>query len=290
MKILFDTDIDKIKVDCLVEFSGELENGKVRFSIEDGKTTATLGDPVCEDEGQEEEKFRSAIKNVLQYCVDNKINNLSIDLSSIDKEILAYVASNIIESADEFSLWNNDGLGMDLVLYLPTGVMIESAEQSFERIKERFNEFDKWREKEPSFRGYLINLIKEKRINKNSTVYKKAGISKHVFSKITDTLVEHKPSKDTVAALAIGLELDLEEAQMLYNSAGYYLGNTDFVDRVIRFFISEKEYDILEVNYLLHEYGHRILGEKLRNSNEKDRDNDIYNLEYYIKQKEQVTK
>lgn len=133
-------------------------------------------------------------------------------------------------------------------------------------LKERFEEFDSHLRRDINFRNYLIALIEEKGYEKYSQVYKDAGISKYTFSKILNFSKEHKPSKDTVAALTIGLKLNLDDAQKFYHSAGYHLGTTDLVDRVVRFFISESLYNIDEVNYCLYYYKHPILGEKPRDS------------------------
>ncbi len=132
-------------------------------------------------------------------------------------------------------------------------------------LKERFEEFNS-QLRGTKFKDYLITLIDEKGYEKYSEVYKTAGISKYTFSKILNFSKDHKPSKDTVAALTIGLKLSLEDAQKFYHCAGYHLGTEDLVDKVIRFFISESLYDIDEVNYCLYYYKHPILGEKPRDS------------------------
>ena len=133
-------------------------------------------------------------------------------------------------------------------------------------LKKKFIEFEKGLEYAKPFREYLLALIDERQYRKDSEVYKAAGISKYTYSKITSFKITppHKPSKDTVAALSIGLKLSLDEAQKLYNSAGYYLGTTEFVDRVVRFFIEESLYEIDDVNYCLEYYGYPPLGERSR--------------------------
>ena len=133
-------------------------------------------------------------------------------------------------------------------------------------LKKKFLEFEKGLEYAKPFREHLLGLIDERQYRKDSEVYKAAGISKYTYSKITSFKITppHKPSKDTVAALSIGLKLSLDEAQKLYNSAGYYLGTTEFVDRVVRFFIEESLYEIDEVNYCLEYYGYPPLGERSR--------------------------
>ncbi len=133
-------------------------------------------------------------------------------------------------------------------------------------LKDRFEEFDSQLRGKINFRDYLLSIIDEKGYKKYSEVYKASGVSRYTFSKLLSFDKDHKPSKDTVTAFTIGLRLNLDDAQKLYHIAGYHLGTTELVDRVVRFFISESLYDIDEVNYCLDYYGHSVLGEKLRES------------------------
>ncbi len=128
-------------------------------------------------------------------------------------------------------------------------------------LTEKFLEEEAERKEGDSFRECLDALIEKKSIAKRSHVYKASGISKYTFSRIMSYRSEHKPSRETVAALTIGLRLDLEEAQTLYHAAGFHLGTSEFLDRVIRFFIREGRYDIEEVNYCLDYYNYPLLGE-----------------------------
>lgn len=135
-----------------------------------------------------------------------------------------------------------------------------------DNLEPKFRGFIKNLESEKPFRVYLIDLINSRGYRKFSEVYKASGISKYTFSKIINFNINppHKPSKETVAALAIGLNLDISEAQEFYNAAGYYLGTTEFIDKVIRFFINESIYKIAEINYCLNYYGYPPLGERAR--------------------------
>ncbi len=264
------------------KLSDELNVGKIKFSNDDKHTLAQIGAMTGNDnddnDNNEEETFRCSVFSALKYCVDNKVKNAAIDLSALTSDV-SYIVNNVLEVIGEFSLKNT---APDLVLsvYVPkisqtlldtfkqTVSGIETVQQAFgdygDYLKDKFERFDKNLNNEPLFRDYLIALINSKGIIKYSSVYKAAGISRSTFSKITNYISPHQPSKETVAALTIGLKLNLEEAQSLYNVAGYYLGTTDFVDKVIRFFITERVYDIDEVNYCLYEYNHPLLGEKSR--------------------------
>ncbi len=114
------------------------------------------------------------------------------------------------------------------------------------------------------FRNCLLALMERKGIEKYSAVYRAAGISKFTFSRIMNFGQDHKPSKETVAALAIGLHCSREEAQELYHAAGFHLGTTDLLDRIIGFFIREQHYSIRDVNYCLDYFGAPLIGERTR--------------------------
>lgn len=130
----------------------------------------------------------------------------------------------------------------------------------------RFADSERQYADERKFCEFLAQLIAARQYTKYATVYKRSGISKSTFSKIMNFQKPHKPSKETVGCLCIGLRLDIDEAQALYHAAGYHLGTSEFVDRVIRFFIGEKRYDINEVNACLEQYKHPLIGEQLRRS------------------------
>lgn len=194
--------------------------------------------------------FSYILNSLIDYCNDNE--------SKI-------TTSKIIFFIDNLS--NKLSYDLDVVLNKP---IMQTVNHSFgdygDPLKGKFEKFDSLQYKGPNFRDKLIEFIDKGGYTKNSQVYKAAGISKYTFNKILSFAKNHRPSKDTVAALTIGLKLNIEEAQDLFHSAGYHLGTTDRVDRIIRFFISESIYNIDEVNFCLYYYGYPILGEKPRES------------------------
>lgn len=81
-------------------------------------------------------------------------------------------------------------------------------------------------------------------------VYKKANIDRKFFSKIRSN-PNYQPSKPTVLAFAIALELDLEETEMLLSRAGLALSHANKQDIVVEFFIKSQNFDIHELNSVL---------------------------------------
>lgn len=112
---------------------------------------------------------------------------------------------------------------------------------------------------EQSFQDCLFRYIQQKGM-KDADVYKRANLTRQHFSKIRSNAGYH-PKKATVLALAMALQLNLEETRDLLESAGYALSRYATFDRLMRFFIEEGEYDIVrEINPILFHYNLPLLG------------------------------
>ncbi len=111
--------------------------------------------------------------------------------------------------------------------------------------------------KEDSFSSYLFSLIDQKGW-KDSDLYHKAHIDRRLFSKIRNE--NYHPSKETVIALGLALELTTSEFEKLLTKASFSLPKNTIFDLIIRFCIQEHIYNIMEVNQLLSEYSCPLLG------------------------------
>ncbi len=89
--------------------------------------------------------------------------------------------------------------------------------------------------------------------------YKKANISKQIFSKIRSNQ-NYRPQKNTVLSLAAALELDLEETNELLGTLGMTLSHSSKSDIIIEFCILNGIYNVFEINELLYEYDQSLLG------------------------------
>lgn len=109
-----------------------------------------------------------------------------------------------------------------------------------------------------SFSEMILRKIKEKGM-KNADCYKKANIDKKLFSKIVNN-IHYKPKKTTALALAIALELSLEDTKELLMKAGLALSHSDKFDIIVEYFIKHGKYDIFEINEILYDFDQALLG------------------------------
>lgn len=117
---------------------------------------------------------------------------------------------------------------------------------------------DMLKQADAGFTETLLKLI-DQTGKKDSEIYKKANISKQHFSKIRNN-PEYKPTKPTAIALALALELDLEATKDLIGRAGYALTGSSKFDLIIRYFIEQGNYNIIEINLALYEFDQTLLG------------------------------
>ena len=110
-----------------------------------------------------------------------------------------------------------------------------------------------------TFQQRLLRLIDERGLD-DVTVYKKANIGRKVFSSIR-CKKDYKPKKKTALAFAIALELDLPTTLDLLSRAEYTFSPSSKFDLIITYFITNKKFNIFEINAALFRYGLQTLGD-----------------------------
>ena len=110
---------------------------------------------------------------------------------------------------------------------------------------------------EKTFSERLMDLLNE-RGGKDSEVYKRAGVSKQLFSKILSHR-DYQPTKSTAVQLAIGLELNLDETQEFLGAAGYALTRSSHADLVVQYFIDRGMFNVTLINEALYDSGLPLL-------------------------------
>lgn len=113
-------------------------------------------------------------------------------------------------------------------------------------------------ETDDTFSEALLRLIDAKG-KKDPEIYKRANVDRKHFAKIRKN-PNYQPSKATALALAIALELNLDETKDFIGRAGYAISHSNKTDIIVEYFIERKDYDIFTINETLFAFGQACLG------------------------------
>ena len=231
----------------------------------------------------EEENLKDTYNAVLELAKVNKFKNIAIPLISsgsygFPKDKVLMIALNII---GEFLVEND--MHISLVVYDDESYRLTSS--LFNNIKEYINVNSKTHKKrrsiyeaphmlcsvdekisikdyvdeqDDSFQKTLFNFIDKKGLS-DPGVYNRANVSRKTFSKIRSN-EDYHPSRNTIIALSIALELDLEDTNILLSKCGYTLTKSSKFDLIIMYFIENKNYDLFEINEALLNFKQPLIG------------------------------
>lgn len=132
------------------------------------------------------------------------------------------------------------------------GRRISGTVQKGSSLKERMEHIS------DTFQECLLHWIDEKDMS-DVEVYKKANLDRKLFSKIRCN-TNYVPKKQTAIALAVALELSLDETKDLLGRAGLALSPSSVSDLIIEYCIENGLYDIYEINSILFDYDQPTLG------------------------------
>ena len=129
-----------------------------------------------------------------------------------------------------------------------------------ETTEDKINKEDIHSKFEPdeSFSECLIRMIDERGLL-DPDVYKRANIDRKHFNHIKNDKY-YRPKKETAVALAIGLNLNLDDTNTLLERAGFVLSNSSKFDLIIKYCIENSIYNIFDINEILFEEDQKTLG------------------------------
>lgn len=106
--------------------------------------------------------------------------------------------------------------------------------------------------------------------NKQSDIYRDAGLSKQTFSKIrSNRKSDYRPKKDTIIQLSLGLKLTKAETENLLQSAGYSFSEKDKKDIEIKKLLDEKNYDLFDWSNRIYKVSGKIFFKTLIENDER---------------------
>ena len=203
--------------------------------------------------------LRVAVEQIGKFLLDNE---MMVYLVIFDRktyeigdklysDIKSYIDDQYVdEHSDSLFLQRARFVNFENECLKEESVPLSSAEQK--SITEWLDDIDE------SFSEMLLRKIDESGMS-DAECYKKANIDRKLFSKIRSDKL-YKPSKPTVIAFALALELSLEEMQDMLAKAGFALSHSSKFDLIIEYFVKLGNYNVYEINEALFAFDQSLIG------------------------------
>ena len=195
-------------------------------------------------------------------------NNMKADAYRLSKDLIqsiaSYIDQNYVDSCEKMAYGVAEEIRLNRIRrrrdmeICESAVLRESLPCTPMAAPKAASLEDMLKQADAGFTETLLKLI-DQTGKKDSEIYKKALLTKQHFSKIRNN-PNYKPTKPTAIALALALELDLEATKDLIGRAGYALTNSSKFDLIIRYFIEQGNYNVVEINIALYEFDQILIG------------------------------
>ena len=205
-----------------------------------------------------DQALRIAVEQIRKFLLDNEMmvylvifDRKAYEISDrLYSDIATYIEVQYVdEHSDSLSLQRVRFREYENTCLKEESVPLSSANQK--TIKDWLDGIDE------SFSEMLLRKIDESGMS-DAECYKKANIDRKLFSKIRSDKL-YKPSKPTVLAFALALELSLEEMQDMLAKAGFALSHSSKFDLIIEYFVKQGNYNVYEINEALFAFDQSLI-------------------------------
>ena len=206
-----------------------------------------------------DQALRIAVEQIRKFLLDNEMmvylvifDRKAYEISDkLYSDIATYIDDRYVdEHSDSPSLQRVRFREFENACLKEESVPLSSANQK--SITDWLEDIDE------SFSEMLLRKIDESGMS-DAECYKKANIDRKLFSKIRSDKL-YKPSKPTVLAFALALELSLEEMQDMLAKAGFALSHSSKFDLIIEYFVKQGNYNVYEINEALFAFDQSLIG------------------------------